>query len=354
MQVVYSPAHRAHAPSTEVDQGQVLAHYEVPARAEEIRRALADDPSSFTLVAPTEHGDGPITAVHDPGLVAFLAEAWSAVQREGDHPEAMPDTFVHPAIRAGMGPAPRPAGALARMGYWCFETMTPVVEGTYAAARAAVDVALTAADMVLAGERAAYGLCRPPGHHAPTAAYGGYCYFNNAAIAAHRIGAGTGTKATVLDVDYHHGNGTQQVFYERDDVQYVSLHGDPNRAYPYFAGYDDETGRGRGAGSTLNVPLPPGTDDEAYLAALAHALEAVDRFGPSTLVVSLGVDTFGLDPIADFALTTDAFHRCGTMVADLGRPTVILQEGGYHLAAIGENVRAWLLGFAGAASGAPA
>src|SRR5262249_27928271 len=150
------------------------------------------------------------------------------------------DTFIHPAIRAGMGPAPTPAGTAARLGYWCFETMTPVVEGTYGAARSAVDVALTATDVVLGGEPAAYGLCRPPGHHAPTAAYGGYCYFNNAAIAAHRISSTTGTRVTVLDVDYHHGNGTQQIFYGRDDVQYVSLHGDPNQAYPYFAGYADE------------------------------------------------------------------------------------------------------------------
>ena len=162
---------------------------------------------------------------------------------------------------------------------------------------------------------------------------------------ADHVARSTGTRVTVLDVDYHHGNGTQQIFYERDDVQYVSLHGDPNRAYPYFAGYADERGAGRGAGSTLNLPLPPGTDDAAYQTGLARALEAIDAFGPTTLVVSLGVDTFELDPIADFALTTGGFARTGGMVAALGRPTIVLQEGGYHVPTIGENVRTWLTAF---------
>jgi acetoin utilization deacetylase AcuC-like enzyme len=344
--VVFSEGHRAHEPATEVDFGQVLPMFERPERVEEIRRALEGRPDEFRFVAPTDHGTAPIEAVHDPGLVAFLADAWAAAQREEPRAEVLPDTFIHAAIRDGMGPAPQPAGVSARLGYWCFETMTPLVEGTYAAARGAVDVALTAADLVLGGERAAYGLCRPPGHHAPRAAYGGYCYFNNAGVVAHDVATRTGTKVTVLDVDYHHGNGTQQIFYGRDDVQYVSLHGDPNRAYPYFAGYADETGVGRGMGTTLNLPLAARTADDAYLSSLEHALEAIERFDPSVLVVSLGVDTYHLDPIADLALTTEGFGHCGALVAGLSRPTVVLQEGGYHLGAIGENVRTWLQGFA--------
>ena len=185
---------------------------------------------------------------------------------------------------------------------------------------------------------------------AERAAYGGYCYFNNAAVVADHVVRSTGARVTVLDVDYHHGNGTQQIFYERDDVQYVSLHGDPNRAYPYFAGYADECGGGRGLGSTLNLPFPPGTDDATYQAGLTRAMEAIDAFGPTTLVVSLGVDTFELDPIADFALTTDGFARAGAMVAELHRPTIVLQEGGYHVPTIGENVRTWLAAFDRAAS----
>jgi acetoin utilization deacetylase AcuC-like enzyme len=341
---VWSPLHRLHAPTLEVELGQPVAQYELPARADEIHRALAEAPELFRIVEPVGHGVGPIEAVHDPGLVEFLGTAWEDVHREQGVTEAIPDTVVHPALRAGMGPAPPPAGAAARLGFWCFETMTPVVEGTYEAARGAVDVALTATDLVLGGEPAAYGLCRPPGHHAPTAAYGGYCYFNNAGIAAHAIATSTGTKVTVLDVDYHHGNGTQQIFYGRSDVQYASLHGDPNRAYPYFAGHAEETGAGRGAGANLNLPLPADIDDDHYLTALTRAIDAIDAFDPAVIVVSLGVDTYHLDPIADFELSTDAFTRSAAAVAGLARPVVVLQEGGYHLPSIGENVRAWLGG----------
>ncbi len=230
------------------------------------------------------------------------------------------------------------------LGRWCFETTTPITEGTFDAARSAVDIALTATQLVLDGERSVYGLCRPPGHHAPTALYGGYCFFNNAAIAAHHVASTTGSKVTVLDVDYHHGNGTQQIFYRRGDVQYVSLHGDPQRAYPYLSGFSGETGAGRGAGTNLNVALDAGTDDEAYLAALGPACEAIQAFGPSLVVVSLGVDTFHNDPISDLAVTTEGLRAQGELVAQLALPTVIVQEGGYDVDAIGDNVRAFLNG----------
>jgi acetoin utilization deacetylase AcuC-like enzyme len=245
------------------------------------------------------------------------------------------------------------ATAQAQLGRWCFETYTPLVEGSYDAARSAVDVALTATAFVVGGDRAAYGLCRPPGHHAPRAAYGGYCFFNNAAIAAHHVATTTGSRVTVLDVDYHHGNGSQQIFYGRDDVQYVSLHGDPARAYPFHAGFADETGAGRGRGFTLNVPLPARLPDDGYLDALDRAGAVVDRFDPALVVVSLGVDTYFNDPISDLALTADGFEACGRRVAGLGRPTVILQEGGYDLDAIGDNVQRWLAGFSSAAAGEP-
>src|SRR5262249_16239811 len=167
--------------------------------------------------------------------------------------------FYRPALRKGMPERAEPESILARFGWWCFETTTPLTRGTYDAARAAVDTALTAAHVVLAGETSAYGLCRPPGHHATTGRYGRSLFFNNAAVAAHHVASTTGTKVTVLDVDYHHGNGTQEIFYARDDVQYVSLHGDPVRAYPWNIGYDNETGTGRGAAANLNIPLPERT-----------------------------------------------------------------------------------------------
>ena len=225
--------------------------------------------------------------------------------------------------------------------------MDPIVPGTYEAARGAVDVALTAADLILAGEHAAYGLCRPPGHHAPRAAFGGYCFFNNAAIATEHLVRATHEPVAILDVDYHHGNGTEQIFYARGDVLYVSLHGHPDRAYPYFLGYEEEAGAGAGEGANLNLPLPAGCSDELYLETLDRAIEAIAKFGGSIVVVSLGIDTYGQDPICDFALTTPVYHDVGLRVAAMGRRLLILQEGGYFVPKLGENVRQWLRGVEG-------
>jgi acetoin utilization deacetylase AcuC-like enzyme len=348
MRVVYSADHHAHDPAIEVESGRAIPQRESPPRAELIRAALVDD-GRFTFAPPTEHGLAPIEAVHDPAMVRYLETAWAELQAAGEPGEPVPDTFLHMGVREGMGPPPEPVTAHGRFGYWCFETYTPLVEGTYVAARAAVDVALSAADAVAAGERVAYGLCRPPGHHAPRAAFGGYCFFNNAAVVAARWSAATGTRVAVIDVDYHHGNGTQQIFYERDDVLYASLHGDPARAYPHFAGYAEETGSGRGRGATHNVPLEAGCTDERYVAALDEALDVIDGFGAALVVVSLGVDTFRLDPLSDLAIDAPTFAACGARLAGLGVPTVILQEGGYHLESLGENVRRWLDGFGVAA-----
>jgi acetoin utilization deacetylase AcuC-like enzyme len=347
VKAVYTLRHRLHHPEHELEGSSFQEPFEHPGRAETIRAALAAD-ERFELVAPDEWGQAPIEAVHDPGLVAFLETAWHDYQIErGPTHDIIPDVFAMPALREGMGPAAEPTSVGARLGWWCFETTTPIMQTTYEAARSSVDVALSAAALVVGGERFAYGLCRPPGHHAARAAYGGYCFFNNAAIVAHHLARSTGSRVSVLDVDYHHGNGTQQIFYQRDDVQFVSLHGDPIRAYPYVTGHIDETGKGQGIGSTSNFPLPAATNDDDYLVALASACEDVVEFGPSLLVVSLGVDTYYLDPICDLALTADGFEACGAMVAGFGLPTVVLQEGGYADDDLGENVRRWLLGATG-------
>jgi acetoin utilization deacetylase AcuC-like enzyme len=345
--VVESSRHRGHAPIAEIESSGMQAPFENPARADAIRDTLTAD-ARFALSAPTQWSTDVITAVHDAGLVEFLERAWRdyQVRHPGTH-DVVPDVFGAPGLRAGIGALPARLPVEAELGRWCFETTTPITEGTYDAARSAVDVAMTATATVLAGAPLAYGLCRPPGHHAPTGLYGGYCFFNNAAIAAHHVASTTGSKVTVLDVDFHHGNGTQQVFYARDDVQYVSLHGDPARSYPYFAGFAEERGAGRGAGSNLNLPLAARTDDDGYLAVLANALDDVARFAPDLLVVSLGVDTHFADPISDLAITTDGFERQGRRVAELDVPTVVVQEGGYDLATIGANVRGFLCGFAG-------
>jgi len=346
MKVVYTPAHLLHDPHTEIEKGTVHSPFEHIGRGEIIREVLSAD-SRFDLLLPTEWGIDPINALHDPGLHRFLTTAWQEYQ-DAIAPcrEVTPEVFYSQALRNKMSLGTEPASISGRLGWWCFETTTPLTVGTYEAARGAVDVAMSATKIVLDGAKNSYGLCRPPGHHATTDLYGGYCFFNNAAIAAHHVASTTGTKVTVLDVDYHHGNGTQQIFYERDDVQFVSLHGDPERAYPYFTGYIDEVGSGKGRGSTLNVPLAARTDDDSYVKSLERACESIKKFGPSMIIVSLGLDTFITDPISDLALTTPGYDRCGALVGALGLPTVVLQEGGYDVNALGVNVQSWLHGLA--------
>ncbi len=344
MQVVYSPAHLRHDPKFAIEQSRLLPTFEHVGRAEAIRETLQTD-ARFRFSAPSEWGLAPIEAVHDAGLIRFLARAWEDYQvAAGPTADVMPDVFYRPALRRGMGERGEPEAVQAQFGYWCFETTTPLTKGTYEAAITAVDTALTATQYVLDGKGTTYGLCRPPGHHSTSGMYGGYCFFNNAAVAAHHVASTTGTKVTVLDVDYHHGNGTQEIFYDRDDVQYVSLHGDPARAYPWNVGFADETGTGRGAGANINIPLAARTEDDAYIDALHSALEKIQAFGPSMVIVSLGLDTFFTDPISDLAITADGFERQGAAVAELGLPTVVLQEGGYDVAALGDNVRRWLIG----------
>lgn len=347
MLVVSSPRHRQHAPLAEIEASGLHPPVEHPGRADAIHQMLAAD-NRFELVEPEVWGTDPVEAVHDPGLVQFLQRAWTDYQivHPGIH-DVVPDMFTLPGLMAGMGEFRPPSHIDVELGSWCFETTTPITQGTFNAATSAIDVALTAATAVLKGAKSAYGLCRPPGHHAPAGLYGGYCFFNNAAVAAHHIATTTGSKVTVLDVDYHHGNGTQQIFYARDDVQYVSLHGDPARAYPHITGFTDEVGTGRGFGANLNLPLPVRADDEAYLAGLEVACQTIEGFGPDVVIVSLGVDTFYNDPISDLAVTANGFSRQGAMVAELDQPTIVLQEGGYDIAAIGDNVRCWLIGLAG-------
>ncbi|HET9682264.1 MAG TPA: histone deacetylase family protein [Candidatus Limnocylindrales bacterium] len=349
MKVVHTEHHRAHDPSDEVYLGLPIPAYEVVQRAGIIKGALVAD-GGFELVEPSEHGELPILAVHDRGLLRFLEQAWSEVRRQAIGRQSLvADSYPNRAMFEGMSEAairriPEPTAVGGRAGWWGLDTSNPILPGTYEAARWAVDVALTAVDLMLEGEGAVYGLCRPPGHHAARAMAGGYCFFNNAAIAAEAIVRATGERVAILDVDVHHGNGTQQIFWRRGDVLYASLHADPAFAYPFFLGHADEVGEGDGQGANLNLPLPRGTDDEAYLAALDRALDAIAATDGSVVVVSLGFDTYRDDPIGGFALTRAAYAAAGRRVAALGRRLVILQEGGYHLPSLGKNAVAWLRG----------
>jgi acetoin utilization deacetylase AcuC-like enzyme len=342
MPVVAGDAHRGHDPPYEVNYGEVVRPaYERVERAERLRDALAA--AGHPLVEPVPHGPEPVLAVHEPELVAFLERAWPDWRAAGGPEVLIPDSFAIGRLARGGGRDP--GGGIGRPGWFCFDTATPLVAGSFAAAVAAVDIALTAADLVAGGAPAAYALCRPPGHHAGPGYYGGFCLLNNAAVAARRLAA-LG-RVAVVDVDFHHGNGTQDIFWEDPGVLYVSLHGDPAGHYPHFTGAADETGGGPGRGTTRNLPLPDGTDDDAYLDALAEAMATVAAFDPAVLVVSAGFDTFHDDPIGAFRVTTGGFGRIGSALAAAGRPVLVVQEGGYAVEALGANAVALLGGLAG-------
>ncbi len=344
--LIASDAHLAHDGLIELVAGREIPCFETPERVTAIRDALLAT-GDHRLVAPDEHGPDPISAVHEVDLIDLVEHAWTDAIASGRDPSRplIPDTFLLRGYAGGMVLDRLPVPRHERLGAYCFDTATPIVAGTYAAARAAVDIGLTAVDLVLSGEPLAYGLCRPPGHHAGRNLIGGYCYFNNAAIAAQSLIARGAGRIAILDVDFHHGNGTQQIFWERDDVLYVSLHGDPGGIYPYYSGYASERGASAGEGATLNLPLPPGTDGDGYLAALDQALEAISRFdADAPLVISLGFDTFHADPICNLALQTDDYARIGSRIASLGSSVVALQEGGYAVDTLGANAVAFLGG----------
>lgn len=233
------------------------------------------------------------------------------------------------------------------MGLYSMDSGTPLTSGSWAAAYWGAQASLSGLDLVLGGERAAYVLTRPPGHHAGADFFGGYCFVNNAAVAAQAALDSGLKRVAILDVDYHHGNGTQSIFYERTDVFYASIHGDPQTEYPFFLGHADERGAGAGAGCNANYPLPAGASNDEWFAALDAALARLRAYTPELLIVSLGVDTYGGDPISHFKLDQPEFTRMGQMLAAQGWPTLLLQEGGYATEAIGLNVLAVLQGFEG-------
>jgi acetoin utilization deacetylase AcuC-like enzyme len=293
--------------------------------------------------------------VHNPDLVDFLSTAWKEYTAVIPDPQAViGEMFHHEGLVEGM-PVGRPpaTNGYGRIGWFCFDTSSPLSEGSWPAALASADIALSGVDRLLAGERIVYSLCRPPGHHATRSAFGGFCLLNNAAIAAQALLDGGARRVTILDVDAHHGNGTQQIFYQRGDVQFVSIHMDPEWNYPWFIGRAEERGDGRGAGANLNLPLPAGTTGDHYLTDLTTGVEALNAFDPDYVVVSLGVDPAAGDPTAGLALTTDDFNAVGTMLGTIDRPLLIVQEGGYQLHRVGADVRAVLDGVGAVAPVSP-
>jgi acetoin utilization deacetylase AcuC-like enzyme len=301
--------------------------------------ALVESVSSLGLFVrlPTRHfSDAHILAVHDRDFVRYLKEACETLGRtEPIYP------YVFPIRRQDR----QPRDLDARAGYYCIDTFTPLDFGAYQAARGAVDVALTAADAVLHGRPLAYALCRPPGHHAERRVFGGFCYFNNAAVATEFLSRHG--RVAVLDIDYHHGNGTQDIFYERPDVLTVSIHADPSIAYPHFSGFTDERGAGAGIGHNWNFPLPEHADEALYLRTLAKAARLIERAAPAFLVVSLGLDTMARDQSGSFTLRAESLRRVGERLGRLRLPTLVVQEGGYHIRNLRRGGGAFFAGMAG-------
>ena len=341
MKVVHSSLHARHDGGVELYRGDLVPLFDTPGRVRTVRAAL--EAAGHEVVAARDIPEARLLRIHDAEFVEFLRGAHSRWVAEGRDGHVLPSGFPARGLRRDR----RPTGISGLLGYYAFDASTPIVAGTWEAALAAARCAMTAAAIVAEGERAAFAACRPPGHHAGRSSYGGYCYLNNAALAAQYLLDEGRSRVSIVDVDYHHGNGTQEIFWERDDVQFVSLHGTPETEYPWFLGYEDERGVGRGEGHTLNLPLPGGTGWDGYGAAMEIALDAVRGFGPDALVVSLGVDTYAGDPISSFRLEGRHYPLMGGMLAGLGLPTVLVLEGGYAVAEIGENVGGVLGAFAG-------
>jgi acetoin utilization deacetylase AcuC-like enzyme len=341
--VVWSPETRRHEPMREVWVGVATDGTEVPERVDRILGAL----DGHERVEATQHDDDVLRRVHAPELVDHLRtvhEEWMQGPYDGlvGQDRVVPYVFPTPAMTQRMSPT-RAAATHGRAGQFGYDTMTLVGPGTWEAARAAVDCALTAVDLVGGGARTAYALCRPPGHHATRDGYGGSCYLNNSAIAAQALRDSGHDTVAIVDLDAHHGNGTQAIFWEREDVRYGSLHVDPGAGwFPHYFGHAHETGARDGAGATKNLPLAEGTGDGPWVEAVRQLAEyAVEA---DALVVSLGVDAAADDPESPLQVTSEGYAAAGRLLGSLGVPAVVVQEGGYHLDTIGGLVAAYLDG----------
>ena len=340
MKTFYSEKHKLRDAKTELYGGQLVQPFERPSRAEYIRDRVAEV-GLGPIVTPDDFGMGPILKVHDADFVQFLQEAWALWEKEGFKGEALPTCW--PSRRMSNK---KPTFIEGQLGFYALASETSYTDGTWEAAYASAQVALSATQEVLSGEHA-FALCRPPGHHAAYDMYGGYCFLNNAAVSAQYMRDNGKKRVAIVDVDFHHGNGTQDIFYAREDVFFASLHGDPMDAFPHFLGHADEIGTGRGIGFNHNFPMPPGTSFEAWRTALANALDKVAAFNADAIIISLGVDTFESDPISFFKLKSPDFITYGADIAALNLPTLFVMEGGYDISEIGLNTVNVLTGFEG-------
>ncbi len=341
MLTVFSEKHALRDSKTELVGGELVPPFECPLRAEHVLKrvkqvALGD------IIAPCEFNIDAITRVHNPDFIRFLETCWDEWVESGYKGEAIASCWPARGMQQRI-----PDHIDGKLGYYAMAAETSISNGTWEAARASANVALTAQSAMNAGAREAFALCRPPGHHAAADMFGGYCFINNAAVATQAFIDQGAERVALLDVDFHHGNGSQAIFYNRNDVMFLSLHGDPKQAFPHFLGYADEKGVGNGEGFNHNYPMGPGTNFETWAAALEDACQKIRNFGPNAVVISLGVDTFEHDPISFFKLSSDDFKRYGKTIANIGLPTLFVMEGGYAVEEIGINTVNVLQGYEG-------
>lgn len=342
MLTYYSDDHHLHHGKCELIDGQLMPCFEQPQRADHIH-ARVKSRQLGEIRAPKDFGLGPIERIHSKAYLEFFQGAWKSWQDQGGKGDLLPFTWPARTLRRMI-----PNDLHGQLGYYSFDGGAPITAGTWQAAYSAAQVALSAQQEIVNGARSAFALCRPPGHHAAGDVMGGYCYLNNAAIAAQAFLDQGRKKVAILDVDYHHGNGTQDIFYQRSDVLFASIHGDPAEEFPFFLGYADELGEGAGEGYNFNYPLPMGSAWGTWSAALEQACQRIAEYGAEVLVVSLGVDTYMEDPISQFKLDSPDYLAMGRRIAALGLPTLFVMEGGYAVEAIGINAVNVLEGFEGA------
>lgn len=340
MLVVHSPASPRHDPSGYFRRGRIVDHPEQASRYGILLEAAQG--AGHEVVAADDHGLDPILAVHEAGYIELLSTIWSRRDElPGTGEEILTGHFARPQMMR------RPSGLLGQLGVYMADTSTPVRAGTWEAIQGSAQAAIGAAEAALR-RGSAYALCRPPGHHAYADSAGGFCFLNNTAIAAERLRTETGGPVAILDVDVHHGNGTQGIFWTRPDVLTISVHADPSNYFPFYAGYADETGGGEGEGANRNLVLPEGSADAAWLEAIGAGLAAIEAFRPAALVVALGFDASADDPIGAFKVTTNGFARAAERIASVSGPIVLVQEGGYLCEALPRNLAAFLAAFEGA------
>lgn len=340
MKTVFSPVQLKHAPKQEISDGELKPAVEIPERAQIVLKTIKER-GLGEIVEPEDFGHRPLHRVHRPDYLEFMESFWDRWTAAGRNKEAFP--FVWPVRSLRSDVTPDHIDGL--LGRYSMDAGTPLGQHSFAAAKEAAKTALTAAKLVKEGEWAAFGLCRPPGHHCGADFYGGYCFLNNAAITAQWLRDYGADRIAILDVDYHHGNGTQSIFYDRSDVLFLSLHADPRHEYPYFLGSADETGERAGTGFTNNWPLPLGTDWETYSTALEEACRWIQVYKPDFLIVSLGLDCYEHDPISGFKFKSDDYTKLGQRLSRLDVPTIFLMEGGYAIDALGTNCVNVLEGF---------